>query len=391
MLAPKDFKFKTGVNYESKKYGCYDKSMYPYPTWEVPKTYKLSNGRIAEVKPVFYIGSKDKVIRFTATYHPHPDFRIPVSLNIFTPEESSAKLSKNARPSLVLYMSPVMRNSFGLETCAMASVGCAMACLDYSGQKVGQMKQRAAIARTDMYFAHQTEFFERLWKEIVAYHCTKKSEGFKQIAVRLNGTSDLDLFDKFMSYCRGIGLELPPPSELVFYDYTKFPNRVTTTKESEMTQYGYRHKVTYSLSEDRTQVDSLRVASDILIKGGTIAAVFIIPKGQPLPKVFAFEKDGKKYSFPIVDGDSSDDLMLDKHNVVLGLRAKMRGIEDKTGFAIPLTAVNFNPNSKDGSEFLADYNRNLDTLKKACGVKREDPPTDFFCDPKIHKTIIKIP
>ena len=387
---PLDFKPKQGTHYESKEFGCYDKGMNPYPTWEVPSEFKLEyNGRFTPVRPVYYIGSQNKVIRFTATYHPHPNFRIPESLNIFTPEESSFKLKKNARPSLVLYMSPVKRNSFLINTCAMASIGCEMACLDYSGQKVGQMKQRASIARTDMFFAHTSEFFERLWKEIKAYHCIKMGEGAKEIAVRLNGTSDLPIFDKFMDYCQGIGLKLPPPSELVFYDYTKFPDRVTTSKESEMTKYGYRHKVTYSLSEEKNKIDSMKKASDILIAGGSIAAVFIVPKGQSLPSRFTFEKDGKKYSFPIVDGDESDDLMLDKHNVVLGLKAKQRAKEDKTGFAIPLTALNFNPNSADGAEFIAEYEANKEIIEAACGLKSA-PVRDFFCAPD-KKPLVKLP
>lgn len=387
---PLDFKPKQGTHYESKEFGCYDKGMNPYPEWDVPKTYKLEyNTRETPVQRVLYIGSQDKVIRFTAVYHPHPDFRIPVSRNIFTPEEASFKLKKNARPSLVLYMSPVKRNSFYINTCVMASAGCAMACLDYSGQKVGQSKQRAAIARTDMFFAHTSEFFDRLFKEIIAYHCNKKADGAKQIAVRLNGTSDLPIFDKFMTHCAKNGLKLPPASELVFYDYTKFADRVTTDKKSEMTQYGYRHKVTYSLSEEKVKIQSMQTAADILIKGGTIAAVFIVGKGQDLPKRFTFTRDGREYSFPIVDGDESDDLMLDKDNVVLGLRAKQRAKEDSTGFAIPLTAVNFNPDSKEGSAFIADYEMNKKTLEVACGL-REPIREDFFCAPD-KKPLVKLP
>lgn len=387
---PLDFKPKQGTHYESKEFGCYDKGMNPYPTWEVPSEYKLEyNNRIYPVKKVYYIGSQNKVIRFTATYHPHPDFRIPERLDIMTPEESSAKLSKNNRPSLVLYMSPVQRNSFGVNTCTNASFGCEMACLDYSGQKVGQMKQKAAIARTDMFFAHTSEFFERIYRQIIGYHCEKISKGYKQIAIRFNGTSDLPIFTKFMEHCEKHGLKLPPSSEIVFYDYTKFANRATTDKQSEMTKWGYRHKVAYSLSEERNKLDSMRIASDVLINGGTIAAVFIVPKGNPLPTRFTFERDGKKYAFPIVDGDASDDLMLDKPNVVLGLRAKQRAKEDKSGFAIPLTALNFNPNSSEGAEFMADWEKNKPIIEVACGLKPK-VDKDFFCAPD-KKPLVKLP
>jgi hypothetical protein len=397
-----DIKPRVGVKYQSEKYGCYDSMMYPYPTWNVPEEYFVqyygrkfkvagATGNFENDPPIYYVGTSLKQVQFTAVYHPHPDFKIPKSTKLFS---ESKKTAANKRPTLVLYLSPVKRNSFKINTCPAASIGCELACLDFSGMKTPQIAQRAAISRTDHFLAHTTDFMDRLYKEIIAIHKKFVATGeYPEVAIRFNGTSDLPIFDKFMTYAQGIGLKLPPPSELVFYDYTKYKDKATTTRESEVTKYGYRHKVSFSLSEDRRKnKNSLEAAADVLIKGGNVAAVFLVPKGQKLPQVFTFVKDGKKYSFPVIDADAPtpDDIMLDKPNVVLGLRAKKRAEQDTTGFAIPLNALNFDPNSPSGREYIADLNDNMEDLEIACGIKNV-PIQKFKCRREKGKEIIEIP
>jgi hypothetical protein len=393
---------RVGVKYQSDKYGCYDSMMNPYPTWDIPKeyfvqyyarTFKVA-GQSGDWKtdpPIYYVGTALKQVQFTAVYHPYPDFKIPANRDLFS---ESKKTAANKRPTLVLYLSPVKRNSFKINTCPAASMGCELACLDFSGMKTPQQAQRAAIARTDYFLAHTTEFFDRLYKEIISVHRKYVKTGeYPEVAIRFNGTSDLPIFDKFMTYAQGVGLALPPPSELVFYDYTKEKKKATTTRESEMTKYGYRHKVSFSLSEDRRKnLNSIQTAGDILIAGGNVAAVFLVPKGQKLPQIFSFTRDGKKYSFPIIDADAPtpDDIMLDRPNVVLGLRAKKRAEQDTTGFAIPLNALNFDPDSKDGREYIADLDMNMQDLEIACGVSNV-PVEKFKCRKEKGKNIIEIP
>ena len=393
---------KEQVLYQSAKYGCYDGNMNPHPTWDVPTQYRTEKLGTKPINPLYYLGARDGDLVFTATYHPHPDFKVPAKLKLMTPMESSAKLSKNYRPSIVLYMSPVKQNSFGFNVCAMASAGCEAVCLDFSGLKVPQSSQRAAIARTDHYIAHTSDFFDRIYREIMnAYQSSRKPSKVAKrneelglpantpsgdLAVRLNGTSDRDLFGEFMTYITGIGLKLP--KEIVFYDYTKIPSKVTYGFADEMNNpWKVRHKVTYSLSEEKSKrVDSQQKAAEILVKGGTIAAVFLVKKGKSLPKNLTFEYNGKNYKFPIVDGDKSDDLMLDEHNVVIGLRAKMRAETDTSGFAIPVFALNANDVPKD---VFLELNRNRDVAEAACGMK-PIRQKNFICPDKKGRKIIQV-
>lgn len=405
-----EIKPRKGVKYQSEKYGCYDSGMYPYPKWDVPKEYVLTyfdtnrkypvagqSGDWKKDPPIFYIGTSLKQVQFTAVYHPNPDFRVPKGTSLFS---ESIKTKANKRPTKVLYLSPVRRNSFKINTCPAASIGCELACLDFSGMKTPQIAQKAAIARTDYLLAHKNEFLERLYKEIISDHKALVLSGeFPQLAVRFNGTSDLPIFDKFMDFCKEFGFRLPPSSEIVFYDYTKKKSEATTSRESENTKYQddngipYRHKISYSLSEDRRKnLNSLENAADVLLAGGNVAAVFLVPKGQKLPQVFTFTRNGKKYSFPIIDADkpTPDDIMLDLPNVVLGLRAKKRAEQDTTGFAIPLTALNFDPNSPSGREYIADLNSKEEFLAIACGELNK-PVDKFKCRKAKGKEIIDIP
>jgi hypothetical protein len=422
-----------GIRFQSAAYGCYDRGMPPHPEWDVPEKFRLSNGKEAPVFPVYYIGSNDNEAILTATYHPFRNFVLPKKSTFMSDEDASTKLSKNKRKSLVLYMSPVTRNSFALQTCAMASVGCEMACLDYSGQKVGQQKQRLAIARTDFYFAHREAFFQRVYDEIMdkdervnkGKPLSKRSE----VAVRLNGTSDLPLFDQFAEWC--VNKKLRMPANIVFYDYTKFHNRATTSYESEIDNAflkmqpdsPVRHKVTFSLSEVYTKsADSKANAIKIMQQGGTIAAVFLTPpKGIkthkkdkktggmvkvrdipktpdgtpyvfikdayyfPLPEKLGFEdENGNKKFFPVIDGDLTDDLMLEAEakGAVLGLRAKMRAQHDTTGFAIPALAL-FNPKDKKATayikEVILDMSKNRAVVDLACNTTKATRPPRFKC------------
>jgi hypothetical protein len=392
------------VKFESAKYGCYDNGMPPHPEWEMPKKYMITgnSGAKKEVStiPQYYIGSRKRRIIFSATYHPFKDFIFPKDVTFMSDGGTSAKLSKNKRTSIVLYMSPVRRNSFAVQACAMASTGCEIVCLDYSGQKVGQAKQRLAIARTDFYYAHRDLFWQRTYDDIMKQH--KKVKPKDELAVRLNGTSDLNLFEEFVNWCVANGKVRNFPNNILFYDYTKYAERVTFNLKQEMSNpLGVRHKVIYSLSEmKKGGVDSYLNAKKILTRGGNIAAVFLVnPNGSstrktgwveikgkyyaPLPETMTYELDGKTYKVQVLDGDSSDDLMLDVEPgvpYVFGLRAKNRGMDDKTGFAIPLYAIDGSPSDDPQiKEFLLELRDNEEALAIACGIKKAGPDLEFTC------------
>jgi hypothetical protein len=416
-------KGKEGYKYESAMYGCYDKGVAPHPEWDVPKEYEVKKagwkgGKIVKpVVPQYYIASRDKVVIFSATYHPYKDFYLPKEATLISPGGSSAKLSKNKRVSIVLYMSPVSRNSFLMDTCPMASAGCKAACLDYSGQKIPQGNQRLAIARTDFYFAHREAFWERIHQEILKAH--KKLKAGDELAVRLNGTSDLPLFKEYCEWCVENDKVKNYPKNILFYDYTKIMGEVTYNKEQELLNpLKRRHKVTYSLSEkiDNRGESGFDKAKKVLMNGGSVAAVFLVKskgipefnsttgkrnakpnnwvtmsdgKGgkkyyAPLPETATFEYEGRIYKVPVYDGDSSDDQMLDLGSgkpYILGLRAKARAERDTSGFAIPLFAIDGKPSTDPQiKEFELELRRNENALARACGLT-DTPVQRFECPP----------
>ena len=315
-------------------------------------------------------------------------------------------------------MSPVKRNSFGMNTCPMSSFGCEAACLDYSGQKIPQGNQRLALARTDFYFAHREAFWQRIHADILKEH--KKLKAGDELAVRLNGTSDLPLFEEYCQWCVDNDKVKNYPKNILFYDYTKMLEYVTYSKEQELLNpLKRRHKVTYSLSEKvvtKAGATGFDTAKKVLLNGGSVAAVFLVkskgvpefnartgkknvkPKNwvtmsdgkggkkyyAPLPETATFEYEGKRYRIPVYDGDSSDDQMLDLGSgtpYILGLRAKARAERDTSGFAIPLFAVNGEQSTDPQiKEFELELRRNQDALAIACGLSK-DPVQRFECPP----------
>jgi hypothetical protein len=423
-------KGEEGIRFQSAEYGCYDKGMPPHPDWNVPSEYTIQKAGFnaskikVQVIPQYYIGSRSRQMIFSATYHPFKDFVLPDKSTLMTDGGTSAKLAKNKRRSIVLYMSPVQRNSFNQKTCPMASEGCMAACLDYSGQKVGQAKQRLAIARTDFYFAHRDLFWRRIYGTIQGQANALKDG--EMLAVRLNGTSDLPLFQEFGEWCEANDKIKCFPDNVVFYDYTKMLPSVTYSMEQELLNpFKKRHKVTFSLSEKMYKDGSgFEIAKRVLMNGGTVAAVFLvkskgvpefvkstgkknkIPDGwipitdnegnrkfyAPLPETATFEYEGKKYRVQVLDGDASDDLMLDIDSgipYILGLRAKNRAELDTSGFAIPLFAVNGKQsNDPQIKEFELELRRDQNTLARACGTST-GIVKDFICPDKQDGKVVK--
>jgi hypothetical protein len=156
-----------------------------------------------------------------------------------------------------------------------------------------------------------------LHKEIIQEYYKAKKGSYK-IAIRLNGTSDLDFLHLLrvnFGFCSESYAD-----NLVFYDYTKDIRRAM--KYKDFNEYNY--KLTFSRSEANS------LSCDIAIKNKiNVAVVF-----QELPYNF---KD-----VPVIDGDQSDDLMLNYSGVVLGLKAKGDARTDQSGFVISKDNLNCN-------------------------------------------------
>jgi hypothetical protein len=216
---------------------------------------------------------------------------------------SNTKTAKNKRDTLILYLAPLNQNSHGVNMCPKASDGCAASCLFTAGRGAFSTVANARRQKTDAFLSDRKAFLSS-----VAMQINRRAKNVKQLAVRLNGTSDVKLVEQMTAL-----YEIA--SNVVFYDYTKIKQKAGR----RVLESGHRYVVTFSRSETNE-----RDALDVLNVGGIVAVVF-----DKIPKLWN--------GFRVVDGDSRDDLMLDVRGaVVLGLKAKGKARYDESGFVVSL-------------------------------------------------------
>ena len=226
---------------------------------------------------------------------------------------TNAKTEKNELRTFILYLSPSTFNSFGKNVCTDASIGCIESCLNKSGlAAIYTSIEKARIAKTDFYFSQRTEFCEMLAKELI--NISKNAvKGNYQVAIRLNGTSDLD-FHAIVKMRTEIDLLALP--NLVFYDYTKHIGKIK--KYLPLIQSG-KYVLTFSRSENNWSE-----CTEALNMGINVAVVFDDKK--PFPSDYM--------GFQVIDGDKSDIEMLSNSGLILGLKAKGKAKKDTTGFVV---------------------------------------------------------
>lgn len=224
--------------------------------------------------------------------------------------DTNAKTAKNSLQTYILYLSPASQNSTGRNLCPKASDGCRAACLFSAGRGRFNNVQQARINRTEYLLRDRAGFLAQLAQEINKAAKKEAKKTGQNIAVRLNGTSDLKLVEMLTDRH-----EIAP--NVVFYDYTKIPQKAG----DRVTKQGHRYSVTFSRSETNEAQ-----ALQLLKNGVNVAAVFA---GDKLPKYW--------HGFRVVDGDKSDIEMLNFSGVVLGLKAKGEAKRDRSGFVISET------------------------------------------------------
>lgn len=220
---------------------------------------------------------------------------------------TNVKTAKNSIKTFILYLSPYTQNSKKINLCVKASKGCAASCLWSAGRGAFNSVKNSRINKTEYYLDQKENFIKQLAKEILTKHKTAVKRG-ENVAFRLNGTSDLDFIHLLKKYA---GLDIETLTNAVFYDYTKILGKVKK-------YLGHKNYfLTFSRAEDN---DSLSLSA--LNMGANISAVF---RGD-LPKFWR--------GYKVIDGDTSDILMIYNKNVVLGLRAKGEAKKDTSGFVI---------------------------------------------------------
>jgi hypothetical protein len=162
----------------------------------------------------------------------------------------------------VLYMQPADKVST-VTLCPSASLfGCKADCLISSGMLGLTTGQSAATRRTILFLLDPIRFFAMLKKEINAKH---KKHG-KKLAIRLNGTTDIDFTDFIAS--------MP---HIRFYDYTKIYARVLKNRLAnyDLTYSGSAYSPKVMLMTARAVRAGHRVA--IAFNTGETAGEFKMP------------------------------------------------------------------------------------------------------------------
>lgn len=227
---------------------------------------------------------------------------------LLTMASASAKLSKNEVQSYILYLAPANQNSFGINICPKASIGCTKACLFTAGRGKFSNVKSARIQKTDFMLFDPAKFYKKLAAEIM-YQSTLAFD--KKIAFRLNGTSDLNHYKQLKRYANFDINQLP--NNVIFYEYTKNLNMAKSIKK----EFSRVH-ITFSKSES-----NWNECLQALEAGFNVAAVF-----NKLPSHYA--------GYDVINGDLSDERFNDKKGVIVGLKAKGEAKNDNSGFVINL-------------------------------------------------------
>ena len=227
---------------------------------------------------------------------------------ILTDGAAQNKLSKNKLPSFGMMLTPergLMRSALdsaravfnltgAINVCPLASLGCAAACLVFSGQSGMPTAQRAQAIRTMFLLAHPYESGLIIGAELRA---AIRRHG--RINLRLNTTSDIRwelLAPDMIGALAAAGVQL--------YDYTAW----SPADRAPSADY----HLTYSAKESAHTSDDY--LARILASGNNVAMPFDTPRGHALPTTW--------HGYPVIDGDVSDERRNDPRGVVVGLRAK---------------------------------------------------------------------
>jgi len=225
--------------------------------------------------------------------------------NLLSEGSTNTKTAKNELQTYILYLAP--SDIIGTHNlCPMASAGCKAACLYSAGRGRFSNVQLSRINKAKFWAYDRQAFYIQLANEILRIH---EKSNFEKIAIRLNGTSDVDHLNLLQRYT-GINFLDPFYSNLLFYDYTK---NINVFKR----YFGSNYKLTFSKSE--TNFDE---CLEVISMGGNIAAVF----SAELPDTYS--------GLTVINGDESDLRYFDPAGVIVGLKAKGDAKKDLSGFVI---------------------------------------------------------
>ena len=213
-----------------------------------------------------------------------------INVNSSTKIEKGQKINVNTG---ILYLKPADQVTTKTICAAADLMGCKKGCLIDSGQLGKKAGSNAAIKRTIMFALEPETFKKHLRIEILKHQL----EFGETLAIRLNGTSDIDFTDLIASM----------PDQL-FYDYTKIYSRVVKNKLPN-------YDLTFSGSANNAK--SLQITARAIKSGNrTVLAVNTAEtKGE-------YKLPQKLGLIPVVNFDDTDARFKDRKNAIGVLKRK---------------------------------------------------------------------
>lgn len=158
--------------------------------------------------------------------------------------------------------------------------------------------------RTELYYNNNDIFIMQLKGELMQALALATSQN-KKLAVRLNGTSDLDFSEIYNAF-----------PTVQFYEYTKRLDLVDKLAALDNVN------ITFSKHENHTEADVLK----------------IVDTGVNVAVVFKDNVPDKYQGLPVINGDEHDRRYQDKAGHIVGLKLKgtkaVKGFAIKRGFAV---------------------------------------------------------
>ena len=208
----------------------------------------------------------------------------------------------------ILYLQP--HTMAGRKTvCPFSTAACRGACLYHAGMGDLARQRHARLNRTDAYWDDNGLFVDNLAREILDLRSHAVRAGMA-LAVRLNGTSDIDWEAEETSQGASL-MELFP--NLRFYDYTKWPieKRMKPTDGGAVWPANYH--LTYSMAEHNA-----RECAAYLRAGQGVAVV--VPEDRKPEHESWFMMGDRQVT--VIDGDLHDLRFLDPPGSLVVLKPK---------------------------------------------------------------------
>jgi len=216
---------------------------------------------------------------------------------LLSPPDANSKMNKSGRPDYCLSLSPARTS--GHNVCPFSTPTCRGGCVAFSGRGLGPAAGGTVMSWRSLkvkFLVEDRDAFCTLVRKELELAARRHGK----MAVRLNTFSDIP-WEEVAPWMYDI-------PEVQVYDYTKWPDRKSTSK----------YHLTFSAS-DRTTDDQL-VAK--LTAGQNVAVVFDVLHRQNGD--WQHELPAEFLGFPVIDGDKQDTRYDDPPGVVVGLRIKGR-------------------------------------------------------------------